>query len=367
MAAFGMRRLILIGMLAGGIFCVGQRIAVSAGLQRGTSAAANARVLGVRVIKNLLARKHYQFGYPEVCAGYGSLRLAADMHNRALVNALLLRYQSILSHRRSHLLPRPNIVDHSVFGILPMEIYHLTGDTRYRDIGIHYADHQWRHPLAGGLTRQTRWWIDDMFMIIGLQTEAYKVTGNPKYLNRAARELAAYVSKLQQPSGLFIHGPKAPVEWGRGNGWVAVGFTRVLAALPPSDPRRPMLMAAYKKMMAGLLACQTHSGIWRQVLNDPKSWPETSCTGMFVTAMASGLHHGWLSDAAYRAPVEKAWKSLCGYLGPRGNLKQVCVGTSQSEHERYYLHRPRRTGDLHGQAAFLWACRAMLVWKSSAK
>jgi rhamnogalacturonyl hydrolase YesR len=321
----------------------------------------NPRLLGVRVIHNLLARRLDHFGYPEVCMGYGALRLAAQMHNRPLVNAIMYRYHKILTDHNPHFLPVPNMVDHSVFGILPMEMYHLGGDKRYLKIGLHYANHQWQHPRPDGLTRQTRWWIDDMFMIIGLQTQAYMVTHDKRYLDRATRELTAYVRKLQQPSGRFIHGPKAPIEWGRGNGWVAVGLSRVLTCLPRNDPRRPLLMTAYKKMMAGLLACQTRQGVWRQVLNDPKSWPETSCTGMFITAMAVGLHHGWLSTATYHVPVKKAWIALCGYLGPHGNLKQVCVGTSQSEHESYYLSRPRHTGDPHGEAAFLWASWAMLL------
>ena len=79
-----------------------------------------------------------------------------------------------------------------------------------------------------GLSSQTRWWIDDMYMISELQLQAYRATGEAKYLERAAREMVAYLDKLQQPNGLFFHAPDVPFFWGRGDGWVAVGMTEML-------------------------------------------------------------------------------------------------------------------------------------------
>jgi len=36
-------------------------------------------------------------------------------------------------------------------------------------------------PLPDGLTRETRWWVDDAFMIGSLQIQAYRATKDPKY------------------------------------------------------------------------------------------------------------------------------------------------------------------------------------------
>ena len=93
-----------------------------------------------------------------------------------------------------------------------------------------YADSQWELPKEAtsqekewaekGYTWQTRLWIDDMYMITILQIEAYKVTKEIKYINRAAEEMVLYLDKLQRPNGLFYHALDVPFYWGRGNGWI---------------------------------------------------------------------------------------------------------------------------------------------------
>ena len=108
-----------------------------------------------------------------------------------------------------------------------------------------------RRPTASRV--QTRWWIDDMYMITALQLQAYRATGDAKYLERAAREMVAYLEKLQQPNGLFFHAPDVKHFWGRGDGWVAVGMAEMLRELPAKHKLRKPILAAYRKMMATLL------------------------------------------------------------------------------------------------------------------
>lgn len=49
-----------------------------------------------------------------------------------------------------------------------------------------------------------------MYMITILQIEAYKVTKEIKYINRAAEEMVLYLDKLQRPNGLFYHALDVP-------------------------------------------------------------------------------------------------------------------------------------------------------------
>ena len=323
------------------------------------------KTVGEKVCANFLPRKIY-YGkegfivYPEVCAAFGALRFADVAGDAALEKKLIARYESILTPEGRKLVSTNRHVDFHVFGVLPLEIYLLNGDKRYRDFGLHMADDQWVNPRPDGLCEETRWWVDDCFMIGSLQIQAYRATHDAKYADRLALELAAYLDKLQQPNGLFYHADVSPHFWGRGNGWFAAALAEVLRSLPPDHPRYARLMAGYKTMMASLKKYQAPSGLWRQLLDNDQAWDETSCTAMFTYAMIVGVKHGWLDAQEYGAVARRGWIGLCGKIDETGAVSDVCVGTNQKDDTQYYLDRPRATGDLHGQAPILWCTWALL-------
>lgn len=140
-------------------------------------------------------------------------------------------------------------------------------------------------------------------------------------------------------------------------------MTEVLLAIPQDDPNRPLLLTKYQNMMAGLVACQGASGMWYQVLNmgsDPRDWEETSCTGLFVFALATGVREGWLPEVPYKKAAFDGWAALSNYVDSQGKALQVCMWMSQSSGVRYYLDRPREyTGNDHGQLAVIFAATAI--------
>lgn len=298
--------------------------------------------------------------YPEVCAWYGALELARVTGDQDLQNKLIARFEPLFSSESALLPPKGEHVDFSMFGGLPLEIYILTKDKRYLDLGLSYADAQWAKPDAQGLTDETRFWVDDMFMITFLQVQAYRATGDKKYLDRSAVEMAAYLDKLQQPNGLFYHAPDVPFFWGRGNGWFAVGMSEVLRELPADHAQRPRILKGYRTMMESLLRYQGADGMWRQLIDRIEAWPETSGTGMFATALITGTRKGWLGKAQYEAAAHKAWIGLAGYVDQNSDVTSVCEGTNKLNDYEYYLLRKRRTGDFHGQAPLLWSAASLL-------
>jgi len=297
--------------------------------------------------------------YSHVATWTGALQFARVTQDDDLAARLATRFEPFLAPDAPRV-PRGDHVDADVFGALPLELYMQTHRYQYRVMGLAFADGQWDLPDVDGFTHQTRWWIDDMYMITALQLQAYRATGDVKYRDRAAREMVAYLDKLQQPNGLFFHAPDVQFFWGRGDGWVAVGMTEMLRDLPAKHPQRKAILSAYRKMMATLLLHQANSGMWHQLIDHPESWEESSATAMFTYAFVTGVKNGWLEEDIYGPAARKAWIALVGFLTPEGDLREVCVGTGKKNDLQYYLDRPRSVGDGHGQAPMLWSATALL-------
>lgn len=323
-------------------------------------------IIGQKLIDDFFTRENHiiadSYGftaihYAEACAAFGVGRMADVLHNKEAIKQLSDRYMKVITDSI------PNTADHvdaNVYGILPFELYHLTGKEAFLDQARYLADVQWENPRSDGLSNQTRFWIDDVWMIGSLQTEAYRITRNPVYIERAALEIQAYLKRLQQANGLFYHGPGIPFCWGRGNGWVAAGLAEVLSELPEENEYYPAIADGYKKMMDALVTYQAPNGMWRQLVDVDSAWYETSCTAMFGYAMVMGVKSGILTDEKYTTAYQKAWLALTDYITDKGKVTDVCVGTGQLNNINYYLNRPRTTGDFHGQAPSLWFAWALL-------
>ncbi|WP_460609150.1 glycoside hydrolase family 88/105 protein [Hymenobacter terrigena] len=336
--------------------------------------------IGKRVAEHFVSLPHSNFNrttppkvitYPETCVWYGALSFAKESKDKTLKAELVKRFDPLFGAEAS-MIPTPDHVDYSVFGAVPLELYIQTKDKKYLTLGQGIADKQWGPPEGPrvkpesqgfynrGLSWQTRMWIDDMFMITALQAQAYRATGDRKYIDRAAKEMVVYLDSLQQPNGLFYHAPDVPFYWGRGDGWMAAGMSEVLRSLPKSDPNYARIMKGYKLMMASLLKYQDEKGMWHQLIDDPQAWPETSGTGMFTFAMITGVKNGWLDARTYGPAARKGWLSLVSYIDENAEVHEVCEGTNKKNDRQYYLDRKRNIGDNHGQAPILWCAAALL-------
>lgn len=319
--------------------------------------------VGKRLAENFVTSPHQNANitYREVGAWYGALTFAQVSGDTGLRDRLIMRFRPLLpGGAETNFIHDERHVDWEIFGVVPLEIAIQTKDAQYLRYGLHYADRQWENPQPDGLSAETRYWIDDMYMLTILQLQAYRVTADKKYLDRAALEMVAYLDKLQQPNGLFYHGPDAPFFWGRGNGWVAAGMTEILRDLPADHPHRERILKSYRAMMAALVRYQGKDGMWRQLIDHEEAWPETSSSAMFSFALITGVKNGWLDSRTYGPVARKGWIAVTGYIDQNNNVTSICEGTNKGTDLEYYLERKRRTGDFHGQEAVLWAATALL-------
>ena len=330
--------------------------------------------VGEILSQRFVSAKHMFYGnkwihYAEVCNWYGALKFAEITNNTELLRQLQKRLDLLLTTEKEYL-PVMNHVDLNVFGCIPLEMYKIVKDKRYLELGLQYADTQWNLPknvtkeekqwTDKGLSWQTRLWIDDMFMITILQAQAYYVTGERKYIDRAAKEMVVYLDELQRPNGLFYHAPDVPYFWGRGNGWMAVGMAELLKSTPKDNPSYARILKGYHLMMESLKNYQNEEGTWNQLIDKSDCWSETSGSAMFTYAMIMGVKEGWLDANEYGSVARKAWIALVPYINDAGDVEEVCIGTGKKNDLQYYYDRPRIIGDYHGQAPMLWCVCALL-------
>ena len=169
-----------------------------------------------------------------------------------------------------------------------MQLYRLTGETKYRDHAM--AMYRWsRNECGGGLfnTKDGLWWRD-----------------------------ADYVPPYTEPDGKDCY-------WSRGNGWVYAALVRCMDELSPKDKAYKELKKDFLLMSQGLLKCQREDGFWNpSLVSTNYAMPETSGTALFLYGMAWGIQHGFLKAKDYRPACDRAWAAMVresvhpdGFLG----------------------------------------------------
>ncbi|WP_309120894.1 glycoside hydrolase family 88 protein [Paenibacillus sp.] len=156
----------------------------------------------------------------------------------------------------------------------------------------------------------------------------------------------------------------SPEFWGRSLGWYGMALADFLDALPAEHPGRPEIAAALGRFVDGLVRFQDESGLWYQVVDKgdrADNWLETSCTSLFVYAIAGAARHGCAGEERLEA-ARRGYRGLIERLRTDGEgrlvVPDICIGTSAGDY-RNYVTRPVSDNDLHGVGAFVLACVAM--------
>lgn len=292
------------------------------------------------------------FNYFDACSYYGACLYAKSVKDTVTYKSIISKYKS----NKPSSIPTGD-VDKNSCGLLPLYLFTLSGDSTLLKLGLAAADESFKN---GGYPRYA---IDDTYMTGSLMVQAYRATGQMKYLEFCADYITTYMTKLQQTNGLYWHKLDSKNFWGRGNGWGAASATELLMELPVEHAKYSAVLSGYKKHMKGLLDAQQSGGLWMQLIGstDSKNWIETSGSAMFLFAIFTGLEHGWLDKETYLQPAIKGWNALTGYL-QGSKLTSVAAGfwPSTGQPSDYLNAVKGAAGDSHGTAAFMWAATAAI-------
>jgi len=219
----------------------------------------------------------------------------------------------------------------------------------------------WRSKVMKGTV-----WPDDLYMggVFLVRWGIYN--HDQKFIDDAANNIIHQAALEQDSDGLWFHGyfvsekQHAPFKWGRGNGWVTVTLVETLSAMPENDRLRPKLLAILRKQIDGLKKVQAPDGMWRQVLDKPQLWEETSCTAMFAYGIARAVNRGWI-DPSNMAVARLAFAGIAKNVTADGVVKGTCAGTNIGQTLDFYMNRPHPDDDLHGRGPTMLAGTEILL------
>lgn len=186
------------------------------------------------------------------------------------------------------------------------------------------------------------WWADGLYMVMPVMTKLYRVTGNPRYLEKLYEYICYSDSiMLDKETGLYYRDAKYVYPkhrsangkkdfWARGDGWVLAGLAKVLKDLPAEYQHRQFFVDKFVRMAETVAATQQPEGYWTRSMMDPDHapGPETSGTAFFTYGLLWGVNNGYLDKEQYLPVIRKAWSYLSktalqkdgrvGYVQPIG-------------------------------------------------
>ncbi len=182
-----------------------------------------------------------------------------------------------------------------------------------------------------------RFWNDDLHMVPPFLARRGRAAGSKGIPNnKDARTIAmeycrAYADILKDPeTGLYWHDKRSigEYQWGRGNGWVAAGYVKVLDVLkdePSYEKDAKWLVDQLRQMAKTLKQNRNIVGTWNSDVLDLANYkmPENSGSAFFTYMLAYMINRGHLPEEEYLPVVQKAWHFLDLSVKDSGKVMRV--------------------------------------------
>ena len=180
---------------------------------------------------------------------------------------------------------------------------------------------------------------DAVFMGASILAAVGNLTAETRYFDMAARHIEFMNTLVRREDDLYRHSPLTDAAWGRGNGFAAIGYALTLSKFPERHPARPRLLAEYRQLMTTLADWQNDDGTWRQVVDQPGAYHETSSTAIIGFSMQRGINRGWLDRAEFEPHVERAFVAVSQRTDNDGGFIDVSESTNKQPSLAAYLGR----------------------------
>ncbi|HBL72280.1 MAG TPA: glycosyl hydrolase family 88 [Bacteroidales bacterium] len=284
-------------------------------------------------------------------------------------------------------------LDHITPGNILFRLSATYGTEKYR-LAIDFLRQQLREQprtSVGGFWHKKvyphQMWLDGLFMATPFLAQYAVFAKEPAAMDDAVKQLLLVAEKTFDPStGLYTHAwdesksqawadPKTGKShhfWGRSVGWYAMALVDALDFIPEDHPQRAAVIKVFGDLAQSLVRWQdAETGTWYQLLNlaDRKAdgnYLESSCSAMFVYALAKGVNQGYL-DQAYMKAVYKGFRGILHHFlvfNPDGSLSitQTCsvAGLGGNPYRdgsfEYYISERVRQDDPKAIGPFIRAC-----------
>ncbi len=209
-------------------------------------------------------------------------------------------------------------------------------------------------------------WADDLFMGSILMNRMYSLTGDEAYINASVFQTIAFDELLRdETTGVYWHGhfsrdgSHSSSKWGRANGWTMMAKTDLLLNLPQSHPQYAEVLDVFASHARALKQLQSSDGRWHQILDNPDTYLETSCTAMFVRAFAEGVLQGWLEKEEFEEAILKGWDGVKRQIDRDGTVQGIVRGTPIMFSDEAYHNWSPRPHDPRGLGAVLLSAATM--------
>lgn len=207
----------------------------------------------------------------------------------------------------------------------------LTADRNLHEAAEHQLD--WLLGLAPRthdgvlhhITNKPQVWVDSFYMappflaVAGHADEAVRqIDGLHRLLWDPRARLYAHI--WDEGLNDFVR----PDHWGVGNGWVAAGLARVIAALPDElAADRDRLIGYLREGIDGCLAHIRSDGLFHDVVDDPATFVETNLSQMLAYSIYRAVDAGWLPEP-YLASADRMRAAARDKVDRYGLVRDVC-------------------------------------------